>query len=52
LRAQELRASADQFEEGLARASLHRAADNLDRMADHFEALLIGLLKAPGEKAG
>jgi len=52
LRAEELRASADQFEDGLARTSLYRAADNLDRMADHSEALLMGFPRAPGEKAG
>jgi hypothetical protein len=50
-RAEELRATADQFLVPSVQESLRRAAANYDQMADHAEALLTGE-KAPGEKTG
>ena len=50
-RADELRATAEQFSVPSAQESLRRAAANLDEMADHKEAVLTGKV-APGEKAG
>lgn len=52
MRAEELRATAEQFEEPSARESLRRAADNLDKMASHAEGITTSKPKPPGEKTG
>ncbi|HEV2546995.1 MAG TPA: hypothetical protein VGU20_06645 [Stellaceae bacterium] len=51
-RAEELRAAADNLPAPSVHESLRRAAQNLDSMADHTEALLTGDPTAPGEQAG
>ena len=51
MRAQELRATADNFLVPSAQETLNRAAANYEQMADHAEALLTGRPSAPGEKA-
>jgi hypothetical protein len=51
-RADELRATAEQFLVPAAQESLRRAAANLDHMADHKEALMTGKPTTPGEKTG
>lgn len=51
-RAEELRATAEQFLVPAAQESLRRAAANLDHMADHKEALMTGKPTTPGKKTG
>ncbi len=48
-KAEELRATADQFADPSAHETLIRAAENYDRLADHAESLSKG--KSAGEKA-
>jgi hypothetical protein len=52
MRAEELCATAEQFEEPSARESLRSAADNLDKMASHAEGIMTSKPKPPGEKTG
>jgi len=52
LRAEELRATADQFVVPSAQETLRRTAANYDRRANVAEAMLKGRPTAPGEKAG
>jgi hypothetical protein len=52
MRAEELRATADQFEVPSAQESLRRAVANYDKLADHAEALLIGRPPMTEDKAG
>lgn len=51
MRAEELRATAEQFATPSAQESLQRAAANYAQMADHAEALLTDK-SAPDEKTG
>jgi hypothetical protein len=51
-RAEELRATAEQFLVPAAQEPLLRAAANFERMADHKEALLTGKAQGAGEKTG
>jgi hypothetical protein len=50
-RAVELRATADNFTVPSAQEALHRAARNLDIVADHAEAKLTGKPRPPGKEA-
>jgi hypothetical protein len=52
LRAEELRATADQFVVPSAQETLRRTAANYDQRANQAEALLEARPPAPGEKAG
>jgi hypothetical protein len=51
-RAEELRATADQFEVPSVQDTLQRTAANLDNLADHAEAVLTDKPKVPGEVTG
>lgn len=51
-RAEELRATADQFSVPSAQESLRHAAANLEKMADHKETLMTGEPKVRGEQTG
>jgi hypothetical protein len=50
-RAAELRATADNFPVPSAQEALRRAASDLDAMADHAEAVLMGKPQQPDEVA-
>jgi hypothetical protein len=52
MRAEELRATANQFAEPSAHEMLLRAAANYEQLANHAEGLVTGKPKARGEKAG
>jgi len=52
MRAEELRATADQFVDSSAQEPLRRAASNYDHRANRLEAMLEGRHSASGEKAG
>jgi hypothetical protein len=51
-RAEELRGTADQFRLPSAQEPLQRTAANLDKLADHAEAMLTGKSKTPGAETG
>jgi len=51
-RAEEVRATADQFAVPSVQEMLQRIAANLELLADHAEGLLIGKPREPGEETG